>query len=219
MVLPIGIAIYVEWLQFEILSIASSFLGDFETALFTSYMNIFYIFQNLPLGITVTIGTRVGNAFGSRDTKTAVRYLQAGFAAIIIAIAFYCTGIYIYAESIIRLISEDELVIKEYLKNCHYVSIFLIVDGISNYYSTAMRTSGHEKFMMNAYFICYPAGTVLGILLVFVFGLSSSIWLLLGIMFGEIAFVIANTIRLLSSDFDKLCDEIATRMELSLIHI
>eukprot|EP01017_Pseudomicrothorax_dubius_P013330 TRINITY_DN15824_c0_g1_i1.p1 TRINITY_DN15824_c0_g1~~TRINITY_DN15824_c0_g1_i1.p1 ORF type:complete len:330 (-),score=19.39 TRINITY_DN15824_c0_g1_i1:41-1030(-) len=61
-VIPMAITMYAEWIAFEILTFICSFLGEFQMAAFTAYINTLVTFYMVPLALSMTFGTKIGNA-------------------------------------------------------------------------------------------------------------------------------------------------------------
>eukprot|EP01017_Pseudomicrothorax_dubius_P003223 TRINITY_DN10403_c0_g4_i3.p1 TRINITY_DN10403_c0_g4~~TRINITY_DN10403_c0_g4_i3.p1 ORF type:complete len:481 (+),score=58.30 TRINITY_DN10403_c0_g4_i3:92-1534(+) len=204
-----ALVMYVEWVCFEIMTFLCSYLGEFQMAVFTTYVNVLTTWYMIPLALSITFGTRVGNAMGAFEPELAWKHIKIGILAIIISIAITGSITTIFSHQIGKFFSEDINVIQEFVDTSIYISIYVITDGFSCALSNILRTIGLEKYALNTYFLTYGSGIILGTLLVFVFKVfNQGIGLLVGLFFGVVGFIICGFYKLYTVDLEHQCAEV-----------
>eukprot|EP01017_Pseudomicrothorax_dubius_P048541 TRINITY_DN8850_c0_g1_i4.p1 TRINITY_DN8850_c0_g1~~TRINITY_DN8850_c0_g1_i4.p1 ORF type:complete len:282 (-),score=32.87 TRINITY_DN8850_c0_g1_i4:29-826(-) len=207
--LPMALTMYVEWLAFEIMTFICSYLGEFEMAVFTSYVNVLTTWYMIPLALSITFGTKIGNAIGAFQPDLAMKHIKTGLATIIMSIAVTASITFIFSRQIARFFSEDKDVIQEFVDTSVVISMYVVSDGFSCAFSNILRTIGAEKFALKCYVGCYIFGIGLGTMIVFVFKIfPKGAGLLLGAWIGVFVFVILGFYKIFTVNLEDQCSHV-----------
>eukprot|EP01017_Pseudomicrothorax_dubius_P048769 TRINITY_DN8947_c0_g1_i2.p1 TRINITY_DN8947_c0_g1~~TRINITY_DN8947_c0_g1_i2.p1 ORF type:complete len:494 (+),score=63.51 TRINITY_DN8947_c0_g1_i2:103-1584(+) len=196
-VVPFALTLYTEWVADEVLSIISSFIGEFELAAFTTYISVTSTIYMIPLALGITFGTKIGNAMGEGRAELARRHIKVGLISILLVNVVTTTSVFYFSRQLGGFFSDDQDVVQKFVDRSLFLSIFLISDSFSCAFSNILRTIGEESFALKSYISCYFSGIVLGCIIVFSLELiTESIGLLLGLFLGEIAFILCSVIKM-----------------------
>eukprot|EP01017_Pseudomicrothorax_dubius_P044121 TRINITY_DN7429_c0_g1_i4.p1 TRINITY_DN7429_c0_g1~~TRINITY_DN7429_c0_g1_i4.p1 ORF type:complete len:483 (+),score=41.37 TRINITY_DN7429_c0_g1_i4:186-1634(+) len=217
-VIPMALTMYAEWIAFEAMTFICSFLGEFQMAVFTTYVNVLVTFYMIPLALSITFGTKIGNAMGAFEPQEAKNHIKTGLLAVVMSIIVTASFTSLCSHQIARFFSEDPNVIKSFEDTSIYISLFLLADGISCALSNILRTVGAETFALKGYIFTYSSGIIFGSLLVFTFKvIPNGIGLIIGLLCGTVCFVISGFCKLYSLDFEHQCSEVKNNLAASLV--
>lgn len=163
---PISLALFAEFLGFNITAIL---VGKFS-ALFSAVHNIIITMSGItymiPLSISNAIAIKVGFANGEKNIQDVKRYSAIG-AMIVLAFMLASTIIYLkFPVQLIKIFTNDALVIKTGLPLISIVVCYLIFDGIQASSAGALKGLKQTKpimysTMFSYLFVGIPMGCVL----------------------------------------------------------
>jgi MATE family multidrug resistance protein len=193
--LPIGIALFAEGGFFSLVTMLASRLSPEVIAAHQISLNFASVVFMVPLGISMAITVRVGNALG-RKSKVDTR--QAGMIGIqlIFVVQIFLAGfMFLFPQMVIELYTKDLLVQKIALQLILFAAIFQLSDGIQIAAASALRGIKDTKFLMYATTVAFWG-----------FGFLASWWfcfeqnmgavgLWIGLIFGLSVAAILNFIR------------------------
>jgi MATE family multidrug resistance protein len=191
---PIGISFVMEASLFGAVALLMGSLGTVATAGHQIAINFAALTWTIPLGISLAITVRVGQAIGRGDREAA---RLAGFVGIVLAGSFMtCAAIVILLvpESIAGIYTQDPAVRDMAVTLLFMAAIFQIFDGLQVAGAGALRGMKDTEIPMFMTTLAYwgiglPLGYVLGISLG---GGPSSLWI--GFICGlGVAAVLLNT--------------------------
>eukprot|EP01017_Pseudomicrothorax_dubius_P041274 TRINITY_DN6580_c0_g1_i2.p1 TRINITY_DN6580_c0_g1~~TRINITY_DN6580_c0_g1_i2.p1 ORF type:complete len:477 (+),score=71.88 TRINITY_DN6580_c0_g1_i2:43-1473(+) len=212
-VFPMGLAVYMAWLFWEIVAMQAAVLGGLQLAIFTTFIDVIAVTYQIPLGFCFTIGTLIGNAMGENNPTKAKKLIIVAYMGNLIIMTLCGLFLYIFAPRIASIYSADEKVINGYISKAALISLFAFLDGMTCLHSNVLRMIGHEKFTMYVH-TTFSAigGTLLPILTVFVFKLiTTADGLLVAYFSAQSFFQVAALIRLFTTDLQHQCDEISKK--------
>jgi len=168
--LMLGATTYVEWIAYEISMFiigalnTPAVLGAHGVAVnFTTA--IFYI----PLGVSLSIQTYIGNAIGEGYSKNKVQKIMAGGLALNAVITVFSVITMVTFNKQIAMFFIADETSRQALQNMLMIySVAHIFDSYANCLGGVLRVVGKEKEVLTAFLICYLA---LGVNGQWIFGL------------------------------------------------
>lgn len=165
--MPIAISVFIEGSLFGAVALLLGALGTTVVAAHQVAINFSGLLFMVPLGLSMAITVRIGNAVGAGD-MTGVQ--GAAKAGLVLLMATQITGallMLLFAEQIARLYTNDSEVILMVVELLVLAAIFQIPDGIQVATAGALRGLKDTRIPMFYILIAYwgvgiPAGYYLG---------------------------------------------------------
>lgn len=218
-----------EWLSWELVAMASSFLGPTTLAAQSILLTSASVFYQVPYSLSVAAAVRVGNLLGSQQpdlTRTTSR-VTLGIAVAVAAgnslLLVFCRNVFVLLPSSLpvlirrirwgKLFSSDEEVIAIVANIIPLVAFFQLTDGISGATGGLLRGAGKA-----------PLGAAINLVAYYAFGLPVGLfatfgpaqWGLYGLWFGlSIALLITSvstTYVIWTLDWGRASDQARRRM-------
>ncbi len=193
--LPVGVSMFAEVGFFSVITLLASSLATETVAAHQIALNFSSLLFMVPLGLSMGITIRVGNALGRNnpiDVKNAGFY---GVGLVLITQLFSATIVLLFAEQIVGLYTRDLAVAKIAIGLLFYAAIFQLSDGIQVAAAGALRGIKDMNFIMNTnLFSFWLLGFLASWYLCFEQGLGApGLWI--GIIVGLTAAAVLNTLR------------------------
>jgi MATE family multidrug resistance protein len=148
-----------------------------------------------PLGLSVAVGSLVGQRMGANDVDGALKMGRKGFKVTVAMMGFFGVLLYLFPTQIMGFYTKDLKVIELSLQVVVLVSLFQIFDGLQVVATGALRGTGNT--LISALINClghWGVGVPLGYYLCFVQGRGLlGVWtgLAIGLMVVAIALLVA----------------------------
>ena len=192
---PIGMALLSEGGFFSVVTMLASRLSPEVIAAHQISLNVASVLFMVPLGISMAITVRVGNALGRNSAIDTRNAGLVGIALIFVVQIFLAGFMFLFPDMVIGLYTSDKKVVDVALVLILYAAIFQMSDGIQVASAGALRGIKDTKFLMY--------GTIIAFWL---FGFSASWWfcfekelgaagLWLGLILGLSVAAVINFIR------------------------
>ncbi|MFK8011067.1 MAG: MATE family efflux transporter [Marinicellaceae bacterium] len=163
--LPIGMALFAEGGFFSVVTMFASKLSPEVIAAHQISLNFASVLFMVPLGMSMAITVRVGNAVGRKSAMDTRRAGMIGIALIFFVQIFLAGFIFIFPEFVVNLYTKDLAVKNIALQLLFFAAIFQMSDGIQVAAAGALRGIQDTQFLMYATTIAFWA-----------FGFSVSWW-------------------------------------------
>ncbi len=192
---PVGMSMFAEVGFFAIITLLASSLATETVAAHQIALNFASLLFMVPLGLSMGITIRVGNAVGRKnpiDIKNAGFY---GISLVLITQLFAASVTVLFAPQIVALYTRDMAVATIAVNLLFYAAIFQLSDGIQVASAGALRGIKDMNFiMLSNIFSFWLLGFVVSWYLCFERGLGApGLWI--GIIVGLTAAAFLNTIR------------------------
>ncbi len=166
--LPIGLATFIEGSLFVTVALLMGSLGPVTAAAHQIAINFAALVFMVPLGLSMAITVRVGNAVGRRDADGVRRAASAGFTIVLITQLFSAGFMLLFPDLIATLYTDDAEVRKMVFGLLFLAAIFQLPDGFQVAGAGALRGLKDTKIPMLFTIIAYwliglPLGYGLGI--------------------------------------------------------
>ncbi len=137
--IPIGTAIFVESSLFMVATLLMGSLGATAVAGHQIALNFSALMFMVPLGISLAITVRVGNAAG-RDDRPQVRFRgQVGLGIVLATQSISAALIFLFPAAIAGLYTADGAVIETAVALLLFAAIFQVPDGVQIAAASALR--------------------------------------------------------------------------------
>ena len=163
--LPIGMALFAEGGFFSVVTMFASKLSPEVIAAHQISLNFASVLFMVPLGMSMAITIRVGNALGRKSKTDTRRAGMIGIGLIFVVQIFLAGFIFLFPEFVVNLYTKDIKVQNIALQLLFFAAIFQMSDGIQVAAAGALRGIKDTKFLMYATTIAFWA-----------FGFSVSWW-------------------------------------------
>lgn len=163
--LPIGIALFSEGGFFSLVTMLASRLETDVIAAHQIALNFSSLLFMVPLGLSMAITIRVGNALGRKSQADARRAGMIGFTVVFVIQAFLALMILIFPREIVTFYIKDEAVILLAVQLLFLAAIFQISDGIQVASAGALRGIKDTQFLIYSTSVSF-----------WVFGVAASYW-------------------------------------------
>ncbi|GMM50072.1 Erc1 protein [Starmerella bacillaris] len=199
--IPGLIMIESEFLAYEVMTLAASYLGTTDLAAQTILSSITSLAYEIPFAVGCAASTRVATLIGS-GMPSAARLAAGVASAVAVTIgALDATIIMIFRKSLTSFFSNDETVIaiaSKYVYLCAFMHFF---DATAAVLAGIIRGQGRQRIGGYINFSCYYIiGVPAGLLLCFKYGYGlPGIWI--GFNSALIAVVIASLLALRASNW------------------
>ncbi|MBT4793251.1 MAG: MATE family efflux transporter [Halobacteriovoraceae bacterium] len=166
--LPIAFMFFLEVLAFCVVTILSGNLGIIEAATNNIIMTIASIAFMIPLSISSAVAVKVGYAYGLKDKKMLLGYLQGAIVCAFVYIFFSANIFFLFSSNIMHFMTADLAVIELGIKLLFIVALFQLADGIQVVLSGILRGLDDTKSSSYLVFVGYwVIGIPFGIYLTF----------------------------------------------------
>ena len=172
---PAAILFSADWLGFEVLILMSSYLGSASLAANICIFNFVTLMFNIPMGLSFTTTTLVGNCIGRRDVKTAKKIAIVSICTGIFFIGIFAILILIFKNSISLVYTQNEEVSILFNRTIGIFIIYIIVDAVQIILHGMIKGLGKQRIAsIIAILILYPINIPLAYTLTFTvnYGLS-----------------------------------------------
>jgi MATE family multidrug resistance protein len=193
--LPIGMALFAEGGFFSLVTMLASRLQPEVIAAHQISLNFASVLFMVPLGISMAITIRVGNAVGRGSAIDTRRAGILGIVMIFVVQIFLAGFMFVFPEVVVNLYTQDKTVQNIALQLLFFAAIFQISDGIQVAAAAALRGIKDTKFLMYATIIAF-----------WIFGFSASwyfcfeknmgaVGLWVGLIMGLSVVAVLNVVR------------------------
>ena len=144
-----------EWWAFEALNVMAAQLGTEELAAQTIVLQLAALAFMVPIGISVTTASIVGNALGSK--KRAYAQQMSEYALILVFVCGLGVGALILAggRQQMMLFTNDEKVLDIAESTLSFLSVFCVIDGCQGVCGGIMRGTGKQMVGAVANIVCF----------------------------------------------------------------
>jgi MATE family multidrug resistance protein len=163
--LPIGMALFAEGGFFSVVTMLASRLTPEVIAAHQISLNVASVLFMVPLGMSMAITIRVGNALGRKSKIDTRRAGMVGIGLIFVVQIFLAGFMFLFPEMVIGLYTKDVEVTEIALVLIMFAAIFQLSDGIQVAAAGALRGIKDTQFLMY--------GTIIAFWL---FGFAASWW-------------------------------------------
>jgi MATE family multidrug resistance protein len=146
--LPIGIALFAEGGFFSVVTMMASRLEPEVIAAHQISLNFASLLFMVPLGVSMAITIRVGNAVGRKSLFDTRRAGMIGILMIFIIQLFIAGFMFSFPELVTKLYTKDQLVQSIAIQLLFLAAIFQISDGIQVAAAGALRGIQDTAFLM-----------------------------------------------------------------------
>ena len=165
--LPIGISVFIEGSLFGAVALLLGALGTTVVAAHQVAINFSGLLFMVPLGLSMAITVRIGNAVGRADMAGVRGAAKAGFILVMVTQISGATLMLLFADQIAHLYTSDQAVILMVTELLVLAAIFQIPDGIQVATAGALRGLKDTQVPMFYILIAYwgigiPSGYYLG---------------------------------------------------------
>jgi MATE family multidrug resistance protein len=200
---PVGMSMFAEVGFFSVITLLASSLATDTVAAHQIALNFSSLLFMVPLGLSMGITIRVGNAVG-RSNPTDIR--NAGFygvGMVLFTQLFSATVTVLFAAGIVALYTNDQAVATIAVSLLFYAAVFQLSDGIQVASAGALRGIKDMNFIMfSNLFSFWLLGFAASWYLCFERGMGAEgLWI--GIIVGLTAAAVLNTLRFNSKTRDK----------------
>jgi len=165
--MPIAISVFIEGSLFGAVALLLGALGTTVVAAHQVAINFSGLLFMIPLGLSMAITVRIGNAVGRGDTVGVFGAAKAGLVLVMITQISGAALMLLFAEQIAHLYTNDQAVILLVVDLLVLAAIFQIPDGIQVATAGALRGLKDTRVPMFYILLAYwgvgiPSGYYLG---------------------------------------------------------
>ncbi len=193
--LPIGMALFAEGGFFTLVTMLASRLSPEVIAAHQISLNFASLLFMVPLGMSMAITIRVGNALGRKSAIDTRRAGMIGIGLIFVVQIFLAGFMFAFPETVVKLYTTDIQVQEIAIQLLFFAAIFQLSDGVQVAAAGALRGIQDTKFLMYSTTLAF-----------WVFGFAASWWfcferdlgavgLWIGLIFGLSVAAVLNFIR------------------------
>lgn len=153
--LPIGMALFAEGGFFSLVTMLASRLPAEVIAAHQISLNFASVVFMVPLGISMAITIRVGNAVGRASKVDTRRAGLIGIGIIFVTQLFLAGFMFVFPDWVVHLYTKDLAVQKIALQLLFFAAIFQISDGLQVAAAAALRGIKDTQFLMYATIIAF----------------------------------------------------------------
>ncbi len=163
--LPIGMALFAEGGFFSVVTMFASSLAPEVIAAHQISLNVASVLFMVPLGISMAITVRVGNALGRNSAIDTRKAGLIGIGLVFVVQIFLAGFMFLFPQVVVVLYTNEQAVQEIALQLMLFAAIFQLSDGIQVAAAGALRGIVDTKFLMFATIIAFWA-----------FGFAASWW-------------------------------------------
>jgi len=153
--LPIGMALFAEGGFFSVVTMLASRLSPEVIAAHQISLNVASVLFMVPLGMSMAITIRVGNAVGRKSKMDTRRAGMVGIALIFVVQIFLASFMLLFPEMVIKLYTQDPKVQEIALVLILFAALFQLSDGIQVAAAGALRGLKDTQFLMYGTLIAF----------------------------------------------------------------
>ena len=146
--LPIGLALFAEGGFFSLVTMLASRLSPEVIAAHQISLNFISVLFMFPLGMSMAITVRVGNAVGRKSAADTRAAGMIGIGLIFIMQIFLASFMFAFPEFVVNIYTDDPKVVDMALKLLFFAAIFQLSDGIQVAAAGALRGIKDTAFLM-----------------------------------------------------------------------
>lgn len=193
--LPVGVSMFAEVGFFSVITLLSSSLATMVVAAHQIALNFSSLLFMVPLGLSMGITIRVGNAVGRKNTNDITNAGFLGVGLVLFTQLFSASVTLLFAGDIVNLYTDDSEVAAIAVSLLFYAAVFQLSDGIQVAAAGALRGIKDMTFIMNSnLFSFWLLGFVASWYLCFPMGMGApGLWI--GIIVGLSAAAVLNLLR------------------------
>lgn len=193
--LPVGVSMFAEVGFFSVITLLSSSLATVVVAAHQIALNFSSLLFMVPLGLSMGITIRVGNAVGRKNTTDISNAGFLGVGLVLFTQLFSASVTLLFAGDIVSLYTDDSEVAAIAVSLLFYAAVFQLSDGIQVAAAGALRGIKDMTFIMNSnLFSFWLLGFVASWYLCFPMGMGApGLWI--GIIVGLSAAAVRNLLR------------------------
>jgi MATE family multidrug resistance protein len=193
--LPVGVSMFAEVGFFSVITLLSSSLATVVVAAHQIALNFSALLFMVPLGLSMGITIRVGNAVGRKNNTDITNAGFLGVGLVLFTQLFSASITLLFAGDIVNLYTDDSEVAAIAVSLLFYAAVFQLSDGIQVAAAGALRGIKDMTFIMNSnLFSFWLLGFVASWYLCFQMGMGASgLWI--GIIVGLSAAAVLNLWR------------------------
>ena len=206
----------IEWGSFELVSLASGWIGRLELDALVLLSSVTVLFFMVPLAISISASTLVGNSLGANRPDQARLFARA---ALSVAICYAAIELIVAAAvrgHLARLFTDDQEVLDSFASHAWYLIVLLPFDCIQCVQAGVMRGAGFQSLgaWTNA-LAYYCFGLPIGFALAFwkPLGPQGLTGLLVGLVLAVMCCAIVYTYKLRGVDWEAECANAMRRLE------
>ncbi len=155
--LPIGMALFAEGGFFSLVTMLASRLSPEVIAAHQISLNCVSVLFMFPLGMSMAITVRVGNALGRKSPIVPRRAGMIGIGMIFIMQLFLAGFMFAFPEFVVAIYTDDSTVTLIALDLLFFAAIFQLSDGIQVAAAGALRGIKDTAFLMYSTTIAFWA--------------------------------------------------------------
>ena len=155
--LPIGMALFAEGGFFSVVTMLASRLSPEVIAAHQISLNVASVLFMIPLGISMAITVRVGNAHGRNSLIDTRKAGLVGIALVFVVQIFLASFMFLFPQLVVDLYTTDADVQKIALRLMLFAAFFQLSDGIQVAAAGALRGIVDTKFLMYGTIIAFWA--------------------------------------------------------------
>jgi MATE family multidrug resistance protein len=154
---PGAIMLCSEWWAYEILAIFASLIGTAEVAAQSIMLQMVTLSFMIPLGISITCASVVGNAIGASNPKLAKKFSKVSIYYSFI-IEIFIGIIMLYGGNDFVSIFSTDIAVKKYTEQAMpYLSVLVVADGLQRVMCGVLRGSGKQTIGAITNFLAFYA--------------------------------------------------------------
>jgi len=188
--LPGAVMVCLEWWSFEILVVFAGMIGAEHAAAQAIVFQTMAIVFMIPLALSITVTSLVGNALGAKQTRRVRLLWKIALSLIIIVEVFIAVLVYFGRFLWVRAYTHDATIRRLVSSTLVITAGFVILDGMNSVLSGVLKAAGRQTFgVIVNFFAFYFVGLPMAYLLAFKFDLDTS-----GLMMGM---TVGSTVQVL----------------------
>lgn len=134
-----------EWWAFEILTIMASMIGASEVDAQTIILQCGMLAYMIPLGISISTSSLVGNFLGAGKPIVAVRIGKLAYCLVLCSQFLIGTIMFFFGHWIAQAYTDDQAVIQICILLVPFLSFFCIIDGLVAVGSGILKGVGKQR--------------------------------------------------------------------------
>ena len=165
--LPIGVALFIEGSLFVVVALFIGTLGTLEVAAHQIAINFVAFTFMVPLGISMAITVRVGNAVGRRDPAGVRTAARVGIGLVMAVQVVWALVMTLFPRVVVRIYTDDADVMSLAVQLILLAAIFQLSDGLQVSAAATLRGLKDTRAVMLITIVAYwvlgmPLGYALG---------------------------------------------------------
>jgi MATE family multidrug resistance protein len=194
---PVSLSLFMEIMAFCSVTLFIGKFAEIQTAANNLALNLGSLAFMVPLSISAAVSVKVGHAYGERNKENIAIYSQVSLFASFVFSVLMGSVFYFYPEAILKLYTDDVLVLDWAKKLLFWVACFQLFDGAQATIAGILRGLSITRAPFFAVFIGYwIIGIPLGYYLGFFTGLEAQgFWIGLALALAMVAFMLGFILK------------------------